>query len=134
VVFDALKTGLQHGVDTLVVDTAGRLHNRSNLMEELRKIERVAEKAAPEVHREKWLVVDATTGQNALSQAREFHAAAGLTGVVLTKLDGTAKGGVVVALSGESGFPVRYVGVGEGLEDLLPFDPDSFAEALVPSA
>lgn len=134
VVFDALKTGLQHGDDTLVVDTAGRLHNRSNLMEELRKIERVAEKAAPGIAREKWLVVDATTGQNALSQAKEFHAAAGLTGVVLTKLDGTAKGGVVVALSGEGGLPVRYVGVGEGLEDLLPFDPDAFAEALVPQA
>lgn len=133
VVFDALKTGLQHGEDTFVVDTAGRLHNRANLMEELRKIERVAEKAAPGVAREKWLVVDATTGQNALSQAREFHAASGLTGVVLTKLDGTAKGGVVVALAGEGGFPVRYIGVGEGLEDLVPFDPELFAEALIPS-
>jgi fused signal recognition particle receptor len=134
VVFDALKTGLQHGEDTFVVDTAGRLHNRANLMEELRKIERVAEKAAPGIAREKWLVVDATTGQNALSQAREFHAASGLTGVVLTKLDGTAKGGVVVALAGEGGFPVRYIGVGEGLEDLVPFDPELFAEALIPSA
>ena len=133
VVFDALKSGLQRGFDTFVVDTAGRLHNRSNLMEELHKVDRVAEKAAPGVAREKWLVVDATTGQNALSQAKEFNAAVGLTGVVLTKLDGTAKGGVAVALSGEGGYPVRYVGVGEGLEDLLAFDPRAFTEALLPA-
>ena len=132
VIFDALKSGFQKGLDTLVVDTAGRLHNRSNLMEELKKVERVAEKAAPGVAREKWLVIDATTGQNALSQAKEFHAAVGLTGVILTKLDGTAKGGVVVALAGDGGLPVRFVGVGEGLDDLLPFDLDAFAEALVP--
>jgi fused signal recognition particle receptor len=132
VVFDALKSGLQKGFDTFVVDTAGRLHNRSNLMEELRKIERVCDKAAPGVPREKWLVVDATTGQNALSQAKEFNAVLGLTGLVLTKLDGTAKGGVALALAGETGFPVRFVGVGEGLDDLLAFDPRAFAAALVP--
>jgi fused signal recognition particle receptor len=132
VIFDALKSGLQQGLDTLVIDTAGRLHNRSNLMEELKKVERTAEKAAPGLPREKWLVVDSTTGQNALAQAREFHQAVGLTGVVLTKLDGTARGGVVVGLAGLGDFPVRYVGVGEGIDDLLPFDPGAFAEALIP--
>jgi fused signal recognition particle receptor len=134
VVFDALKSGLSRGADCLVVDTAGRLHNRQNLLEELQKIVRVAEKAAPGVHQEKWLVLDANTGQNALKQAREFNKGAGLTGLVLTKVDGTAKGGIVVALSQELGLPVRYLGVGEGLEDLVPFDPQSFAEALIPDS
>jgi fused signal recognition particle receptor len=132
VVFDALKSGLSRGVDCFVVDTAGRLHNRQNLMEELQKIVRVAEKAAPEALQEKWLVLDANTGQNALSQAREFNKEVSLTGLVLTKLDGTAKGGIVVALSEQLGLPVRFLGVGEGLEDLVSFDPKMFAEALVP--
>ncbi len=132
VVFDALKSGLAHGADCLVVDTAGRLHNRQNLMEELHKIARVAEKAAPGIPQEKWLVLDANTGQNGLSQAREFNKGMGLTGLVLTKLDGTAKGGIVVALCEQLGLPVRFLGVGEGLEDLVPFDPRMFAEALIP--
>lgn len=132
VVFDALKSGLSQGRDCFLVDTAGRLHNRSNLMEELKKIVRVAEKAAPGVPQEKWLVLDANTGQNALNQAREFNREIGLTGIVLTKLDGTAKGGIVLALLEELGLPVRFLGVGEGLEDLVPFDPRMFAEALVP--
>jgi fused signal recognition particle receptor len=132
VVFDALKSGLSEGADCFLVDTAGRLHNRQNLMEELQKIARVCEKAAPGVHQEKWLVLDANTGQNAVSQAREFHKEVGLTGLVLTKLDGTAKGGIVVALSDQLGLPVRFLGVGESAEDLVPFDPALFAEALVP--
>lgn len=132
VVFDALKSGLSHGADCLVVDTAGRLHNRQNLMEELQKIARVAEKAAPGVSQEKWLVLDANTGQNGLSQAYEFNKGMGLTGLVLTKLDGTAKGGIVVALSEQLGLPVRFLGMGEGLDDLVPFDPRMFAEALIP--
>jgi fused signal recognition particle receptor len=133
VVFDALKSGIAHGADCLLVDTAGRLHNRQNLMEELQKIMRVAQKAAPGVQQEKWLVLDANTGQNALNQAREFNKEVQLTGLVLTKLDGTAKGGIVVALSEELSLPVRFLGVGEGLEDLIPYDPKMFAEALVPN-
>jgi fused signal recognition particle receptor len=132
VVFDALKSGLSHNADFIVVDTAGRLHNRQNLMEELQKISRVAEKAAPGVPVEKWLVLDANTGQNGLSQAREFNKGTPLTGLVLTKLDGTAKGGIVVALSEELGLPVRFLGVGEGLDDLITFDPQMYVEALVP--
>ena len=132
VVFDALKSGLSQGVDCFVVDTAGRLHNRQNLMEELKKIVRVAEKAAPGITQEKWLVLDSNTGQNALNQAKEFNKEVGLTGIVLTKLDGTAKGGIVVALSELLGLPVRYLGVGEGLEDLIPYDAKLFAEAMVP--
>ena len=132
VVFDALKSGFSRGSDCVVVDTAGRLHNRLNLMEELKKIVRVAEKAAPGVIQEKWLVLDANTGQNALNQAREFNKEVGLTGLVLTKLDGTAKGGIVVALAGELGLPVRYLGVGEQVDDLIPFDPQMFVEALIP--
>lgn len=132
VVFDALKSGLSRGDDCFLVDTAGRLHNRQNLMEELQKIARVCQKAAPGIHQEKWLVLDANTGQNAIPQAREFHKEVGLTGLVLTKLDGTAKGGIVVALADQLGLPVKYLGVGEGVEDLVPFDPGSFAEALIP--
>ena len=132
VVFDALKSGLSHGADCFVVDTAGRLHNRQNLMEELQKISRVAEKAAPGIALEKWLVLDANTGQNGLSQAREFNKGTPLTGLVLTKLDGTAKGGIVVALYEELGLPVRFLGMGEGLEDLVPYDPQLFSEALIP--
>ena len=132
VVFDALKSGLSSGSDCMVVDTAGRLHNRLNLMEELKKIVRVAEKAAPGVAQEKWLVLDANTGQNALNQAREFNKEIGLTGLILTKIDGTAKGGIVVALATELGLPVRYLGVGEQVDDLIPFDPKMFVEALIP--
>lgn len=132
VVFDALKSGLSNDVDFFVVDTAGRLHNRQNLMEELQKISRVAEKAAPGVSQEKWLVLDANTGQNGLSQAREFNKGTPLTGLVLTKLDGTAKGGIAVALCEELGLPVRFIGVGEGLDDLIPFDPQMFSVALFP--
>ncbi len=132
VVFDALKSGLSHGSDCMVVDTAGRLHNRLNLMEELKKIVRVAEKAAPGIAQEKWLVLDANTGQNAMNQAKEFHKEVGLTGLILTKIDGTAKGGIVVALAVELGLPVRYLGVGEQVDDLIPFDPQMFVEALVP--
>ncbi len=132
VVFDSLKSGLSHGTDCFIVDTAGRLHNRQNLMEELKKVVRVVEKAAPGVKQEKWLVLDANTGQNAINQAKEFNREMELTGIVLTKLDGTAKGGIVVALSEQLGLPVRYLGVGEGLEDLIPFEPKMFAEALVP--
>jgi fused signal recognition particle receptor len=132
VVFDALQGGLAEGRDLFLVDTAGRLHNRSNLMEELRKMVRVAGKAAPGVPQEKWLVLDANTGQNGLAQAREFGRDMGLTGVVLTKVDGTAKGGIVVALADQLGLPVRFMGVGEGLDDLVPFDRADFAKALVP--
>jgi fused signal recognition particle receptor len=133
VVFDALKSGLSQGADCMVVDTAGRLHNRLNLMEELKKIVRVAEKAAPGIHQEKWMVLDANTGQNALNQAKEFHKEVGLTGLILTKIDGTAKGGIVVALAGELGLPVRYLGVGEQVDDLIAFDPQMFVEALIPN-
>ncbi|HUO57343.1 MAG TPA: signal recognition particle-docking protein FtsY [bacterium] len=134
VVFDALKSGLSNGVDCFVVDTAGRLHNRQNLMEELKKIARVIDKAAPDIPKEKWLVLDANTGQNAIHQAREFHKDVGLTGIVLTKLDGTAKGGVVLALAEELGLPLRFLGMGEGIEDLVPYDPRMFAQGLVPES
>lgn len=133
VVFDALKSGISQGADCMVVDTAGRLHNRLNLMDELKKIARVADKAAPGIHQEKWLVLDANTGQNALNQAREFHKEIGLTGLILTKIDGTAKGGIVVALACELGLPVRYLGVGEQVDDLIAFDPQMFVEALIPN-
>lgn len=132
VVFDAFKAGLSHGADCFIVDTAGRLHNRLNLMEELKKIARVAEKTAPGVPQEKWLVLDANTGQNALNQAREFNRETSLTGLILTKVDGTAKGGIVVAIMEELGIPVRYLGVGEGVDDLVSFDPKMFTDALVP--
>jgi fused signal recognition particle receptor len=133
VVFDAVQSGLAQGADCLIVDTAGRLHNRQNLMEELEKIVRVSQKASPGIAQEKWLVLDANTGQNALVQVREFHEHTGLTGLVVTKLDGTAKGGVVVALAEQLGLPVRFIGLGEGPEDLLPFDPRLFVEALIPA-
>ncbi|HVM32949.1 MAG TPA: signal recognition particle-docking protein FtsY [bacterium] len=133
VVFDAVQAGLSRGSDLVLVDTAGRLHNRSNLMEELEKIVRVAQKASPGILQEKWLVLDANTGQNALVQAREFHQHTGLTGLVVTKLDGTAKGGVVVALAEQLRVPVRFIGLGEGPEDLLAFDARMFVEALIPA-
>ena len=130
VVHDAISAGKARGTDVIICDTAGRLHNKKNLMDELSKIRRVIDRELPGADPEVYLIVDATTGQNAVSQAREFGAAAGITGLVLAKLDGTAKGGVVLAIMNEVGLPVRYVGVGEGIDDLEPFDPAAFAEAL----
>ncbi len=131
VVFDAIASFKAKGCDLLLCDTAGRLHNKKNLMSELEKIRRVIAKELPGVHTEVLLVLDATTGQNAIAQARVFGESAGLTGVVLTKLDGTAKGGMTVAIKQELGLPVRFVGVGEGIDDLQPFDADDFARALI---
>ena len=134
VVYDALDSAKHRGIDVVICDTAGRLHNKKNLMSELAKISRVIEKSFPEAQRETLLVLDATTGQNAIAQAKEFAQIAEVTGIVLTKLDGTAKGGVVCAIKEELGVPVRYIGVGEGLEDLKPFDADEFAKALLQDA
>ena len=134
VLFDALQAARARGYDLVLADTAGRLHTKYNLMQELQKVRRVAAKAVPGAPHEVWLVLDATTGQNALPQAREFHQAMGVTGLILTKLDGTAKGGAVFAIARELGLPVRFVGVGEGLEDLLPFDADAFVEELFEDA
>ncbi len=134
VLFDALQAARARGYDLVLADTAGRLHTKYNLMQELQKVRRVAAKAVPGAPHEVWLVLDATTGQNALPQAREFHQAVGVTGLILTKLDGTAKGGAVFAIARELGLPVRFIGVGEGLEDLLPFDADTFVEELFEDA
>ena len=133
VAFDGLAAARARRADVIMVDTAGRLHTKSNLMEELRKIKRTLGKAMPGAPHEIWLVLDATVGQNGLAQARQFHEALGLTGLILTKLDGTAKGGIVVAVA-ELGIPVLYIGVGESIEDLQPFDPDAFADALLGEA
>ncbi len=130
VLFDALNAAKARRTDSVIVDTAGRLHTKSNLMAELEKMKRTAQRIIPGAPHEVLLVMDATTGQNGLQQARLFTDSAGVTGIVLTKLDGTAKGGVVVAISRELGLPVRYVGVGEQAADLLPFNPQSFAESL----
>lgn len=130
VVFDAIAAARAREAEVLLVDTAGRLHTKANLMEELKKINRVIERELPGEPREVLLVLDATTGQNALSQARLFNQAIGVTGIVLTKLDGTAKGGIVVAISSELGIPVKMVGVGEQVDDLQPFDPDEYVDAL----
>jgi len=130
VAFDALDAATARGVDVLIVDTAGRLHTKVNLMEELKKIRRVLAKRMESAPHEVILVLDATTGQNGLSQARLFTEAVGVTGIVLTKLDGTARGGIVLAIHGNLGIPVKWVGVGEGLEDLLPFDAEVFVEGL----
>ncbi len=130
VVFDAVSAAKSRGVDVVICDTAGRLHNKKNLMDELSKIARIIGREAPNSDVEVLLVLDATTGQNALNQAREFKDAAGITGIVLTKLDGTARGGVVIGICNELGVPVKYVGVGEQIDDLQPFDPDAFAKAL----
>jgi fused signal recognition particle receptor len=130
VVFDAVTTGVERGCDLILIDTAGRLHTRVNLMHELEKIRRVAARVLPGAPHHVWLVLDATVGQNGLNQAREFSSAAGVTGVILTKLDGTAKGGIGVAIASELGLPIRYVGIGEGIDDLLPFTPDDYVEAL----
>jgi fused signal recognition particle receptor len=130
VVFDAIAAARAREAEILIVDTAGRLHTKTNLMEELKKINRVIEREVPGEPREVLLVLDATTGQNALSQAKLFNQAVGVTGIVLTKLDGTAKGGIVVAIAAELGIPVKMVGVGEQIEDLQSFDPNEFVEAL----
>ncbi len=127
---DAVKRAQSGGFTHLLIDTAGRQHTKSNLMQELQKVKRVVTKAQPDAPHEIWLVVDAPTGGNALTQAKEFHAAVGLTGVIITKLDGTARGGMVVAIRRETGLPIRFVGLGEGEDDLEPFDPKTFADAL----
>ncbi len=132
VVFDSIQAAKARGADLVICDTAGRLHNKKNLMEELRKTARVVERELPGTKSETLLVLDASTGQNALSQAREFSQVAGITGVILTKLDGTAKGGVILPLSREQGVGVKFIGVGEQIDDLRPFEPESFAEALFP--
>lgn len=130
VVFDSVAAAKSRGADVVICDTAGRLHNKKNLMEELAKINRVLLREAPDADREVLLVLDAATGQNAVSQAREFKAAADITGIVLTKLDGTPKGGVVLSIREELGLPVKFIGVGEQIDDLQPFDADQFARAL----
>jgi fused signal recognition particle receptor len=130
VVFDAIQSGKARGRDPILVDTAGRLHTRVNLMNELEKIRRVAGRAAEGAPHEVLLVLDATVGQNGLQQAREFTTVAGVTGIVLTKLDGTAKGGVAVAIAHDLGLPIVYVGVGEGIDDLIPFSPQEYVDAL----
>jgi fused signal recognition particle receptor len=130
VVYDAVVAGRARGRSPVLVDTAGRLHNRANLMLELEKIRRVAAREVPGAPHEVLIVLDATVGQNGLAQAREFTSAAGVTGVVLTKLDGTAKGGVAVAIANDLKLPIRYVGVGESIDDLLPFSPDDYVTAL----
>ena len=130
VVYDAVNAAKARGVDVLLCDTAGRLHNRKNLMEELKKINRIIEREFPDVHRENLVVLDGTTGQNALNQAREFGQVADLTGIILTKMDGTAKGGIAVAIQSELNIPVKYIGVGEHIEDLQKFDPGQFVNAL----
>jgi fused signal recognition particle receptor len=130
VVFDALSSARAQNADVVIVDTAGRLHNKQNLMAELDKMKRTATKVIPDAPHEVLLVMDATTGQNGLAQAREFTATAGVTGIVLTKLDGTAKGGIVVAITRELGLPVQYVGTGESIDDLVPFDAETFVTSL----
>jgi fused signal recognition particle receptor len=131
VIYDAYSAAVARGIDVLLADTAGRLHNHNHLMEELKKIKRVLSKQVSSAPSEVWLVLDATIGQNALAQARQFLAAVGVTGLIVTKLDGTAKGGVLVALAWELQLPVRFVGTGEGLEDFAAFDPEDFVNTLV---
>lgn len=130
VVFDAMKAAIARKADILFIDTAGRLHNKANLMNELEKIHRVIKREIPEAPHETFLVLDATTGQNAITQAKVFTETANVTGVVLTKLDGTAKGGVVIAIREELGLPVKWIGVGEGIMDFRPFEPGKFVDAL----
>ncbi len=130
VVYDAVAAAKARRADILLCDTAGRLHNKKNLMEELKKINRVIDREFPDAYRETLVVLDATTGQNALAQAKEFNEVADITGVVLTKMDGTAKGGIAVAIQSELGIPVKYIGVGESIEDLQKFDADEFVNAL----
>lgn len=130
VVFDAVQAARARHADILLCDTAGRLHNKKNLMEELRKMNRIIEREYPDAFRETFVVLDATTGQNALQQAREFKEVADITGIILTKMDGTAKGGIAIAVQAELGIPVKYIGVGEKIDDLQRFDPDAFVNAL----
>src|ERR1041385_7632052 len=128
--FDALKSAQARGIDLLIIDTAGRLHTKLHLMEELKKIRRVLQKLVPDAPHEVLLVLDASTGQKAIQQAKHFTAAVGVSGLIVSKLDGTARGGVVLAIADELGIPVRYIGVGEQLDDLQPFDPNAFIDAL----
>ncbi|ABK43144.1 signal recognition particle-docking protein FtsY [Magnetococcus marinus MC-1] len=130
VIYDAYAAAHKRGVDLLIADTAGRLHTKTNLMEELKKVLRVIKKLESTAPHDIWLVLDATTGQNAINQVKIFHEALGLTGLIITKLDGTAKGGVVVGICEQFNLPIRFIGVGEGVEDLRPFDPQEFVEAL----
>ena len=130
VIFDAAQAAKARKADILICDTAGRLHNKKNLMEELKKINRILDKEFPEAYRENLIVLDSTTGQNALVQAKEFKEAADITGIILTKMDGTAKGGIAVAIQSELGIPVKYIGVGEHIEDLQKFNSDDFVNAL----
>jgi fused signal recognition particle receptor len=130
VIYDALQAAQARNVDVLIADTAGRLHTQSNLMEELKKIKRVLGKLDPSAPQEVMLVVDAGTGQNALNQARQFNQAVDITGITLTKLDGTAKGGIIFAIAKQLGVPIRFIGVGEAIEDLRPFDAGEFVDAL----
>ena len=130
VVFDACKAARARGTDLLICDTAGRLHNKKNLMNELAKINRVIDREYPEAHRETLIVLDATTGQNAMSQAKQFMEAADISGIILTKLDGTAKGGIAIAIQAELGLPVKYIGIGEQINDLMKFDADVFVSVL----
>ncbi len=131
VVFDALQAAKARGTNVVLCDTAGRLHNKAHLMKELAKLSKIMDKEVPNAQRETLLVIDATTGQNGLIQARQFKETAGLTGIVLNKLDGTAKGGIVIAIARELGVPVKFVGIGEGIEDLRPFDAKAYVEAIV---
>ncbi|EHL29893.1 cell division protein FtsY [Legionella drancourtii LLAP12] len=130
VIFDALQAAKARKIDVLIADTAGRLHTQSNLMDELKKVKRVLQKLCPEAPHETMLILDASIGQNALVQARQFHEAVTVTGITMTKLDGTAKGGILFAIANELGIPFRYIGIGEGIEDLRPFDAEQFVGAL----
>ena len=131
VLFDALQAAKARSVDVVLCDTAGRLHNKQNLMNELAKLRKIIDRECPNSSCETLLVLDATTGQNGLIQARTFKETAGLTGIILTKLDGTAKGGIVIAIAQELGVPVKFVGVGEGIDDLKPFDPTAFVQDMI---
>ena len=130
VVFDAMEAAKARNIDVVLIDTAGRMHTKVNLMDELRKIRRVSVKKLKEAPHEVWLVLDATTGQNAISQAEMFHQTIGVTGIILTKLDGTAKGGIVIGISHQLGLPIRYIGIGEKTDDLRPFDAAEFVDAI----
>ena len=131
VVFDTISAAKARGCDLIICDTAGRLHNKKGLMDELNKISRIIDRELPDAARETLLVIDATTGQNAMNQAKDIAAAAGITGIVLTKLDGTAKGGMVLSIKEELGIPVKMVGVGEGIDDLIPFSAEEFADGII---
>ncbi|MBR6700195.1 MAG: signal recognition particle-docking protein FtsY [Firmicutes bacterium] len=130
VIFDGIQSAKARGTDVIICDTAGRLHNKKNLMTELNKMNKIIDREFPEAHKETLLVIDGATGQNGKSQVKEFKEIADITGIVLTKLDGTAKGGIVISISDEFDIPVKYIGVGEGVEDMQPFEPEAFADAL----